>query len=130
MNDQAAVDELTGRELDAALAEAMGIKHWRVPAGIDYWQETGESVRNIPPAYSTSLDALSAGPEAKLIEAGMALDVVVGYGSDGIRATVAYQWRADARSVLDEIIGGATEAEARARAALAALRALADKEQA
>lgn len=120
-------------DLNRALAEAMG---WRVrntpsvgpalyevPRGQRDWEIDGCSLyggyANVPD-FATSLDALRDGPERVLREAG-AWEIVAAWfrtsaGVEAFEATIHMHGFATAFAGR-----GATEAEARARAALAAL---------
>ena len=116
-------EQLTGRILDHALAAAMGSQYnaedheWTLP--------DGTLIQDMElPSYSTSIEALVVGPERMLRNAGAWMRLKVS-SSETISIT---WWVVDLiRRRLCEV-QCATEAEARARAALAALKAL--KEQA
>lgn len=115
---------LSGRDLDRAIAEAMGWTFYARNAGEDDWYATHDGTyRNQHlPSFSTSLDALSEGPEKVLRETGLTL--IVGQ-RDGWYA-VWEQWDVQHHNDLHDYEGESniSEAEARALAALAALRAL------
>lgn len=120
-------DELSGDALNRALAEVMG-EPVRVDERMGYgrtlfWRGQGEQV----PDFATSLDALRDGPE-QLLREGKAWEIVAAWfrtseGVEVFEATIHV-----IGSAAPFVGRGATEAEARARAALAALQSAAAKD--
>lgn len=127
------MSDLQGRELDRAIAEAMGGA--RAKPGWYWFRETGgadgfpdidapgqeplfcDSPDN---QFHSSLDALRDGPERMLREAGWSVTVILG-GKVGGPERWSVVWASDS---FDGEATAATEAEARARACLTALRAM------
>ena len=118
--------ELSGDELDRAIAEAMGAT---APCGYRDFDGTGCHLslgshvgamhEYEAPEFDMSLDALRDGPEKVLREAGLLLSVWQPH-----QARVNAGWHSDTKAWLGN---GGTEAEARARAALAALVAMKER---
>lgn len=110
-------ESLTGRALDRALAEAMGLEtHGK-------GEDTALTTGGLLPRWHSSIDALVSGPEKKLREVGFYFEVGSSVGEESVRgAFSATWWVANGDEIADA--QGDTEAEARARACLAALQAL------
>ena len=111
------MSDLTGRDLDRAIAEAMGWEQNEFETAYWYDEPGADAPSDRPlPHFHRSLDALRDGPEKVLREASMVLGLHV-------EPTVARAgWASLAASRIDYSGYGSTEAEARARACLAALQ--------
>lgn len=119
--------QATGRDLDRAIAEAMGwtVEWIEIPRLYrDGVRGDWYSRRASLPHWHSSLDALRHGPEKVLREAGCYFDAKVGAPYlHGWQRITWFGKRGDALTELDALYDGG-EAEARARVALAALKAL------